>query len=97
LHSDKLSGLKAVYQIRNSFAHGTLKISEPDGWSDVKPHDIGIINTSSRILLMSIQMLLLSRTKNLKFKVSQLHESEEFGISAAKYLPKLHLKSFKHS
>lgn len=95
--SDKLSGLKAVYKIRNSFAHGALKFSEPDGYSDVKPYDIGIINTSSRILLMTIQMLLLSRTDKLKIKVPQLHESEEFGISAAKYLPKLHLKSFKHS
>ena len=95
--SEKISGLKAVYKIRNSFAHGALKISEPDGWSDVKPFDIGIINTSSRILLMTMQMLLFSRVNNLKFKVSQLHESDEFGVSADKYLQKLHLKSFKHS
>jgi hypothetical protein len=95
--SDKVSGLKAVYKIRNSFAHGALKFSEPDGWGDVKPYDIGIINTSSKVLLMTLQMLLLSRTTNLKLKVSQLNESDEFGVSAEKYLPKLHLKSFKHS
>jgi hypothetical protein len=95
--SEKISGLKAVYKIRNSFAHGALKFSEPDGWSNIKPFDIVIINTSSRVLLMTMQMLLLSRANNLKFKVSQLHESDEFGVSAEKYLTKMHLKSFKHS
>lgn len=95
--SEKISGLKAIYKIRNLFAHGALKFSEPDEWSDVKPLDINIINTSSRILLLTMQMLLISRANNLKYKVSQLHESDEYGVSADKYLLKLHLKSFKYS
>jgi hypothetical protein len=95
--SESLIGLKVVYKIRNSFAHGAFRFSEPEGWHYETPYDIGIINTSSRILLMTMQMIILSVVKELKLKVPQIHKSEDDGVRAGTFLTKLHLKSFRHS
>jgi hypothetical protein len=95
--SESLIGLKVVYKIRNLFAHGAFRFSEPEGWHYETPYDIGIINTSSRILLMTMQMIILSAVKELKFKIPQLHKSEDEGVKAGIFLTKLHLKSFRHS
>lgn len=94
--SEELLGLKIVYKIRNLFAHGAFTFSEPEGWHHTKPLDYEIICASSRIVLLTIQMLLLSNS-NTNFKVPQLHETDDHGINAGKFAMKMHLKSFKHS
>jgi len=48
-------GLHVVYKIRNAFAHGSLVI--PEHSEDEQPIDPQLINVSSRIVLLSIQML----------------------------------------
>ncbi len=96
--SSNLIGLKVVYKIRNSFAHGALQFSEPGEWNSTKPFDTQLIMASSRIVLFTIQMLLISTNRNLNFKIAELHESvEEAGIKAKKYVPKMHLRNFQHS
>lgn len=104
--SDQLVGLKIVYRIRNLFAHGAFvfhnfEYSEDydllDNLNLTTPLEIPIIVASSKIVLMTMQMILLASSNDLKFKIAQINESEERGISAIKYLPKMHLKSFKYS
>jgi hypothetical protein len=94
---EELTGLNIVYKIRNMFAHGAFEFSEPDGWNDIKPYDVEIITGSSRIVLFTMQILLMSNTKSLNFKVPQFHEDEEFGELADKFIINLHLKNYKHS
>jgi hypothetical protein len=95
--SEEQLGLKVVYKIRNLLAHGAFEFSEPDGWHHTKPLDIAIVQASSRIILFSIQMLILLTSETLKFNIAQLHESEEEGVIATKFIPHMHLKAFKHS
>jgi hypothetical protein len=57
-------GLYTVYRIRNKFAHGSHSFPEPEDWSEKKPLDKNIIMSSSRILLLSMQMFLLAYYKN---------------------------------
>jgi len=101
-----LIGLKVVYKIRNLFAHGAFAFNDIEYTEDYdildkmklgKPIEIPIIIASCKVVLMTMQMLLLASEENLKFKVAQINESEENGVSAIKYLPKMHLKSFKYS
>lgn len=93
----ELIGLKIVYKIRNHFAHGSLTFSEPDGWNQTKPYDVSIIKASSRIVLMSLQMLFAANSTSLNFKIPQLHHDDDEGAKANKFLFKMQLKDYKHS
>ena len=75
-------GLHAVYQVRNSFAHGTLTSALPmdatidDYTSGEGMLDESILDLSSRIILISIQMLLVE----LLYRVNSLRRflNDEF-------------------
>ncbi len=96
--SKDLIGLKVVYKIRNLFAHGNFKFSEPHEWNPIKPHDIVIISASSRIVLLTIQMLIKVIGYDLNFLVATPGEvPEENGVDARNFLEKMHLKEFDHS
>lgn len=103
--SNELIGLKVVYKIRNLFAHGAFEFNDSEYFEDdildnlklSRPIEIPIIIASSKIILITMQMLLLASNMNLKFKVAQINESEERGVSAIKYLSKMHLNSFRYS
>jgi hypothetical protein len=56
-------GIHIVRRIRNKFAHGTLNIPEPEGWTGKKSLDSTLFNTSSRITLLTIQMLVIAYFK----------------------------------
>lgn len=52
-------GLNAVYELRNLFAHGSLSFPQPDDFNrPISPFN-EVVDHASRILLMSIQMLML--------------------------------------
>ncbi len=53
-------GLFVVYRIRNGFAHGTLCFPEPEDYSWVKPLDVQLTKISSRLVLLSMQMMVLA-------------------------------------
>jgi hypothetical protein len=97
--SSKINGLRIVYQIRNSFAHGAFRINEPPDWNIIKPFDIPIIAASSRIVLFTIQMLILVTHENLNFQISEIHRvpEEEGGIDALNFIQKMHLQKFRYS
>ncbi|SFU75506.1 hypothetical protein SAMN05216480_12018 [Pustulibacterium marinum] len=94
----ELIGLKIVYKIRNLFAHGSLKFSEPDGWHHTTPYDNEIIITSTRLVLFTLQMLFISVYDDLNFKIpKRLHDRIEKGAKASDFLFSMHLKSYKYN
>lgn len=92
----ELLGLKAVYKLRNSFAHGSIKFSEPEDWSVSKPYDLQIILASSRLLLLTMQMLLLANASanDLEAEIPKFNEIE-FGPKAFDFLSQMHLLSYQ--
>jgi hypothetical protein len=54
-------GLLLVSKLRNQFAHGLRLLPLPDDWSDELSREVDNINLSSRIILFTIQMLLLAK------------------------------------
>lgn len=63
-------GLHIVRKIRNKFAHGILNIPEPEGWVGQSPSEVALFNASSRIILLTIQMLLISYFDQQKPKIT---------------------------
>lgn len=79
-----ISGLGAhiVRIIRNDFAHGSATLPKPNEWSsknliDSELSHLEVIEVSSRILLLTIQMLLLAHLKGRQLTVSCLRD--EYG------------------
>lgn len=68
--------LELIYKIRNSFAHGFLKFSIETDNAIMDIKDDKIINLSSKLTLISMQMLLLAyfRKNNYLDKLSQKRE-----------------------
>ncbi|MDQ5825205.1 MAG: hypothetical protein M3441_13505 [Chloroflexota bacterium] len=53
-------GLHIIRKIRNKLAHGTLNFPTPVDRSDKTPVDVELISISTRIALLSIQMLMIA-------------------------------------
>lgn len=91
-------GIKAVYKLRNKLAHGDYSFPEPLDWSGEIPLEPEIVNLSTRLVLMTIQMLFLAQDKG-NFKTLQLYESEvitagaevEWDINEFSFLWGIHL------
>lgn len=100
-------GLYCVYKIRNTFAHGALVFPEHEEWTGVQSYDAELIHISSRLVLLSIQMLLLSSIKADSFTVwcppeywktkeddeDDTYESED--VDADLFLRQVHLKCYR--
>lgn len=100
--SQEIVGIKAVYKIRNLFAHGALKFNEPEEYHYSEKHglarplDIDIVQTSSRIVLLTLQMLLTLLPDHLNFIVTKQHEYlSDNGVNAYQFLQNMHLKNFE--
>lgn len=92
--SKELVGLKVVYSIRNNFAHGAFQFPEPENYSLQKPLDIPIIVSSSKIVLLYIQMLCIAYYKNYpkSFIWGFSGIDEESMVDIECFLKQLHLK-----
>lgn len=88
-------GLYVVYKIRNDLAHGTLVIPNPDMEEDhEKPElDVDLISTCSRIVLLTIQMLLISLFKDTRIKFANYDEENEESADIETYLYNLHIET----
>jgi hypothetical protein len=95
-----MSGLGAhiVRIIRNDFAHGSARLPIPHDWGSDKILDSErpypeLIGISSRILLLTAQMLLLAHLKDEKIKICNLRDSdgEYYDTNAQTALRILHL------
>ena len=57
-------GLYVVYELRNSFAHGSIEFPEPDEENKALSYHSEMIRESSRIILLTIQMLLIAHSES---------------------------------
>ncbi|NOY72801.1 MAG: hypothetical protein GXP14_10565 [Gammaproteobacteria bacterium] len=57
-------GLFGVYELRNSFAHGSMEFPEPDEENQPVSEHANMLEHATRIVLISIQMLLLAHFKD---------------------------------
>lgn len=71
-------GLKVIYKIRNKLAHGDYRFPEPGDWSSELPVEPEITKVATRLLLLSIQMLMLSLNHNNFEKLEFSLSSEVF-------------------
>ena len=71
-------GLHIVRKIRNKFAHGTIELPEPEEWSQSPPRDTELIAESTRVVLLTMQMMLIAFFKNDSFSVECLKEEDGF-------------------
>ncbi|MBN1877915.1 MAG: hypothetical protein JXA33_27085 [Anaerolineae bacterium] len=74
-------GIHIVRIIRNNFAHGSAKFPEPNDWDsnailDSESQHLALIEISSRIILLSIQMMLLAHFKSTHFTVECLNDED---------------------
>ncbi len=53
--------ISIVRHIRNQFAHGVVNLPEPEEWSGEEPAALSVLKLSTRLVLLSMQMLLLAR------------------------------------
>ncbi len=92
-------GIKVVYKLRNCLAHGDYSFPEPNEWFHSFPLEPEITKLCTRILLFSIQMLLIADCENPK-NIIELFNSEviernndgEFMIAEYDFLNYYHLK-----
>jgi len=70
-------GIHIVSLIRNSFAHGSAQLPFPENWgeqgfkfSETELTNLNLIETSSRIILLTIQMLLQAYFRDQHFKIN---------------------------
>jgi len=53
-------GLRLVYGLRNSFSHGSAGFPEPEDWGGKPNIEMQVIRGSTRIVLYTIQMMLIA-------------------------------------
>lgn len=86
-------GLFVIYKIRNRFAHGSISFPMPDEENRPKSNYSKMVFLSTRIVLLSMQMIWMAFYKNINLK-SKLHwesdEDEEYTVELI--LRNIHLK-----
>ncbi len=87
-------GLFVIYKLRNLFAHGSLSFPYPDEENRPKSNYPEIVLLSTRIVLITIQMIWLAFYKNSVLKSSLHWEPDEDGeYNIDEILRKIHLKT----
>jgi len=90
-------GLTLVYKIRNSFAHGAFEFGEPEEYNMTKSYHTRIIHISCRIILLTIQMLLLAthQEDNIEVELNSKINYDEEAMPALEFLQNLHLRDYR--
>lgn len=93
-------GIKIVYKIRNLLTHGSFLFPQPVGHSYMLPVQSEIISLSTRIVLLTKQMVLIANCQN-EFNKIELWNSEvidrdentdcEWEVGELKFLRSFHL------
>lgn len=62
-------GLYTVYELRNKFSHGSLRFPYPDDENQPSSEHQNMIESATRIVLLSIQMLLLAHYEHSDLEI----------------------------
>lgn len=71
-------GLAMVYKLRNEFAHGSLSMPLPDEENEPQFLERNVIACATRIVLLSIQMLIAAKYKDLGITIDHGWEGGNF-------------------
>jgi len=78
------TGLLGVYELRNSFAHGSMEFPEPDEDNQPVSEHARMVEHAARVVLISIQMLLLAHFKEsitpIAFAWNCAYSDEEYPL-----------------
>lgn len=89
-------GVHVVRKIRNKFAHGTFTLPLPSDKAGSDEHfDIQLVMLSTRVIIMTIQMLLLAYLEEDEFPVECLRDEDGFPIQESVHvvLKVLHIQT----
>lgn len=86
-------GLHIVRKIRNRLAHGAFAFPAPEGWGGEKGIDEEVLTTCSRLVLLSLQMLVGAAEKQRSENVEISEEGETKEIGLLTYLRIAHINS----
>lgn len=99
LPKNSSSGLYLVSKIRNSFVHGSQQLPNPDDWVNDIRNDIFIITVSSRMVLLTMQMLLIAHFFKKQVTLEHLSMFDELfdidSISLTSLLNVIHLQNYE--
>lgn len=87
-------GLLLVYEFRNSFAHGSMLPAQPNEEHEPTSLQIDLVQTASRICLLTIQLIFLSSYEKLIQDFEQdiyVNGNYEHGFSPLEFAYRLHL------
>ena len=90
--------ISIVRHIRNQFAHGIVNIPEPEEWTGEKPAALSVIKLSTRLVLLSMQMLLLAQCPDPYWAGKNIPDIEDISLWEDcdwRLLAVLHLKPTK--
>ncbi|MHA7965820.1 hypothetical protein ACX93W_17000 [Paenibacillus sp. CAU 1782] len=91
-------GLFLVSKLRNQFAHGSRIIPLPDDWSNELTKEVDTIQLSSRIVLYTIQMMLLVKygSKGYTVEDPQLFDFVELedSVSLDALIKRVHIRDY---
>jgi len=88
-------GLLLVYELRNSFAHGSMFPAQPNEENEPISLQVNLVQTASRICLLTIQLIFLSSYEMLIEDYEQdiyVNGNYEHGFSPLEFAYKLHLE-----
>ncbi|MBE5320039.1 hypothetical protein IM793_12775 [Pedobacter sp. MR2016-19] len=89
------AGITIVKKIRNKFAHGIFDFGEPAQYESTGIYHGRIIHISCRIVLITIQMILVAVYKQNHFNVEKRNEQFEEGtLNSQDFLFNLHLRNY---
>ncbi|MCK5051083.1 MAG: hypothetical protein KAS53_05060 [Candidatus Cloacimonetes bacterium] len=86
-------GIFTVYKVRNKFAHGAMNIPLTEEYTGNKVEELKLLNLSTKLVLLTIQMLLATDLKDSDYVLDDNYLLKKSnGKSALKYLLELHLE-----
>lgn len=89
-------GLLLVYELRNSFAHGSMLPAQPNEENEPISLQINLVQTASRICLLTIQLIFLSSHEKLIEDFEEdfhINRNYQHDLSPIEFAYKLHLES----
>jgi len=74
-------GIRVVYKLRNRLSHGSLEFPEPEDWGGSPRLDTTVARLATRIVLLTIQMMLITHFAGtsvlIKYRDNSKEDSDE--------------------
>lgn len=91
--------ISIIRRIRNQFAHGIVNLPEPEKYTGKKPTEPVIVKLSTRLVLLTMQMMLLAKYQTPRWNDENIPDFDEISLDDFDWsaLAVLHLQPFETS